>query len=1165
MRKKLMSWIMTAAMVLSLLTIIPPISVRADTPTADLLAYFPFSGSAADASGNGNDGTVHGASLTTDRFGNADSAYVFNGTSDYIDVTAPIDLPDGNLARTVSAWINCSGSTAQDRYQTAVGYGTQTPDNAFFLERGGAENLGYSYVTGWKNDLKGNSTLEYGTWTHLAVTFDGTTTKIYVNGALDGGAAKSYNTVVNTEGLRIGCAPTNDGWHGFFYGSIDDVRIYDGALTEVEIAAIASDTIPAPTLQSAATSVDGSKIVLSFDKAMADPSGKHAQFSVVSSGSGNAVTAATLGTDTKTIELTLTTPVVYGQIVKASYTAGTVAAADGGMLTAFTDQMVTNPPSASAVDIAGTAAVGQTVSGSYTYNKGSASNEGDSAFRWLRVSGTPSLLGQPYILYANLNLAGVGSGPSSQAQFTVSGSSYISKISNYHYNFGYIPGTISLVGADSTAYGPWNTTNEIGSYWCIYPDIELPAGTYTVIDLNPASWSCNPGSGNAGMTEIVGYTMISGASEKNYTLQAADSGHRILFEVTPKDGDGHQGLAVMSVAFGPVEAPLDTDGDGVLDTIDNAPYISNPDQADADGDGIGDVADNAPNVSNPGQEDADNDGVGDVIDSNAVTIGPLSNGTITANPTTAVSGTTINLTITPAPGKQLKAGTLKYNNGTDHAISATSFLMPGSAVTVTAQFEDVNQAPVITSNWNYTTVYFGKNYPYTLTVTDAENTSGTKIFSSLDTAPYAVVWIYPGAPGTQNITLSPLKGVLAAGSHTLRYYAQDTGGATSQILTLTFTATDEPTNTGGGGGRSSSSPEPGNGITVSTSDGSSSVSGALTKTDGGTQVVIKNSDFNQINATDKPAVVNAQVAAVTFDKKAMDTIGTAAGSSDVTLTVRSVPTSELSAAQRTLVGSRPVYDFTVTGGGKTISNFNGGHATVSIPHTLAAGENPHAIVIWYLSDSGKLVGMRGHYDAAAKAVVFRTPHFSSFVVGYNPTSFKDVPAGVWHESAVTFLAARDITTGTGDGKFSPDAALTRGQFIVMLMRAYGIEPDASPADNFADAGSIYYTNYLAAAKRLGISNSIGNNLFAPDRKITRQEMFTLLYNALTVIGEFPEGNSGKKLSDFSDASDIAPWASNSMELLVETGTISGSDGKLSPSDSTTRSEMTEVLYNLLTK
>jgi hypothetical protein len=114
---------------------------------------------------------------------------------------------------------------------------------------------------------------------------------------------------------------------------------------------------------------------------------------------------------------------------------------------------------------------------------------------------------------------------------------------------------------------------------------------------------------------------------------------------------------------------------------------------------------------------------------------------------------------------------------------------------------------------------------------------------------------------------------------------------------------------------------------------------------------------------------------------------------------------------------------------------------------------------------------------------------------------------------VSFIAARGITTGTGNGLFSPDAVLTRADFLVMLMKAYGIAPDTNPADNFSDAGNTYYTGYLATAKRLGISAGVENNIYAPGKDITRQEMFTMLYNALKAIGQLPQGDSGKTISE----------------------------------------------------
>jgi hypothetical protein len=78
-------------------------------------------------------------------------------------------------------------------------------------------------------------------------------------------------------------------------------------------------------------------------------------------------------------------------------------------------------------------------------------------------------------------------------------------------------------------------------------------------------------------------------------------------------------------------------------------------------------------------------------------------------------------------------------------------------------------------------------------------------------------------------------------------------------------------------------------------------------------------------------------------------------------------------------------------------------------------------------------------------------------------------------------------------------------------------------------------------------------------------MFTLLYNGLKAVGELPHGSGGKKLSGFSDAEQIAPWAAEAMSLMAETGTIAGSGGKLSPAGTATRAEMAQVLYHLLSQ
>ena len=312
--------------------------------------------------------------------------------------------------------------------------------------------------------------------------------------------------------------------------------------------------------------------------------------------------------------------------------------------------------------------------------------------------------------------------------------------------------------------------------------------------------------------------------------------------------------------------------------------------------------------------------------------------------------------------------------------------------------------------------------------------------------------------------------------------------------------------------------------------------------------------------------LSTPVASLSFDTAALSTIfGKTAG--DVKIIAIKVDAASLSTETQQLIGDRPVFNFSVTSGNNTVSQF-GGNVTVSVPYTPKAGEDADAIVIHYINSEGKPEAVPNcKYDPATKTVTFTTNHFSKYAVGYNKVSFGDVKAGAWYENAVDFTAARGIVTGTGNGNFSPDGKLTRGQLLVMLMRAYGIDPDTNLSNNFSDAGNTYYTGYLAAAKRLGITEGLGNNQYAPNKQITRQEMFTLLYNTLKVNGELPEGaeKANGALTGYSDADSVASWAKDPAGALANAGIVGGSNGKLSPKNTTTRAEMAQVLYNLLSK
>ncbi|MGE4284802.1 MAG: S-layer homology domain-containing protein, partial [Clostridia bacterium] len=328
-------------------------------------------------------------------------------------------------------------------------------------------------------------------------------------------------------------------------------------------------------------------------------------------------------------------------------------------------------------------------------------------------------------------------------------------------------------------------------------------------------------------------------------------------------------------------------------------------------------------------------------------------------------------------------------------------------------------------------------------------------------------------------------------------------------------------------------------------------------------VNIPRSAFSELaDNTDADMTLTTGIGSMTFDSAAIDDINKAANG-DISIEITKVDSSVMPVETASKIGDRPIYNFSMKSGNSTISDFGGGTVTASVPYTLAEGEDPNAIVVYYISDSGELQLMNGCYNADAGAVEFTTSHFSKYAVGYNEISFSDVDSSDWYHDAVTFVAARGITTGTSSNVFGANEKLTRGQFMVMLMRAYGIEADENPMDNFDDAGNTYYTNYLAAAKRLSITDGIGDNLFAPDSEISRQDMFTLMYRTLDVIGELPVESSSKTIADFSDSGEVSSYAQQAMNAFVKADAISGCNGTLDPNGTSTRAQIVQVLYNLL--
>jgi chitodextrinase len=198
-------------------------------PQGPVAAYSFDAGSgasAADATGNGNTGTITNAVWTT--AGKHGGALVFDGTSSYVTVAdrAALDL---TTALTVEAWVYPTSSSAgsaaivaKERTGGGMPYGLETT--------GGAPD---AYVNvGATASSGGAAALPLNAWSHVAATYDGTTLALYVNGTQVSSATAAGPLSTSADPLRIGADLT---WGEYFDGRIDDVRLYDHALSGAEV------------------------------------------------------------------------------------------------------------------------------------------------------------------------------------------------------------------------------------------------------------------------------------------------------------------------------------------------------------------------------------------------------------------------------------------------------------------------------------------------------------------------------------------------------------------------------------------------------------------------------------------------------------------------------------------------------------------------------------------------------------------------------------------------------------------------------------------------------------------------------------------------------------------------------------------------------------------
>jgi hypothetical protein len=137
-------------------------------------------------------------------------------------------------------------------------------------------------------------------------------------------------------------------------------------------------------------------------------------------------------------------------------------------------------------------------------------------------------------IFAQSACAGVSNDPPNPTVFTIDEQRTITKIGTYHWNdaSGESPGTIGLRDEQGKTYGPWQADGEPGqggvpnAYWIVQlsPSVDLPAGTYTIIDSSPSTWSYTYESNDCGLASVIGLKGGSGGSEKGKSAPCAGDG-----------------------------------------------------------------------------------------------------------------------------------------------------------------------------------------------------------------------------------------------------------------------------------------------------------------------------------------------------------------------------------------------------------------------------------------------------------------------------------------------------------------------------------------------------------------------------------------------------------------------------------------------------------------
>lgn len=174
-------------------------------------------------------------------------------------------------------------------------------------------------------------------------------------------------------------------------------------------------------------------------------------------------------------------------------------------------------------------------------------------------------------------------------------------------------------------------------------------------------------------------------------------------------------------------------------------------------------------------------------------------------------------------------------------------------------------------------------------------------------------------------------------------------------------------------------------------------------------------------------------------------------------------------------------------------------------------------------------------------------------------NFPDVKAGDWFKTAVDYISARNIISGTGDGNFTPGGITTRATLAQILYNMEG-KPAVTVENPYTDVdANAWYAKAVLWATQAGVLSGYGDGRLGPNDPITREQLASMLWRHAG--RPTPQSNT----LTFEDAAQVGSWAKVSMCWAAENRIMQGYANKVNPQNTATRAEATQMIYKYLTK